>query len=53
MGDGEQGKFLSGLKKFSDRKGVNNYKEKWKVVASKETTLTSLSFIRDLLQSEL
>ena len=51
---GGRGNFLSALKKFSARKGVNNYsneynmyillrdnyKEKRKVVASKETTLT-------------
>ena len=36
MYGGEQ----SALKKFSARKGVNNYEEKWKVVVSKETTLT-------------
>ena len=36
-GGGGQGKFLTALKKFSARKGVNNYKEKRKVVASKET----------------
>ena len=40
MYGGEQGNFLSAFKKFLGRKGVNNYKEKWKVVASKETTLT-------------
>ena len=39
-GGGGRGNFLTALKKFSARKGVNNYKEKWKVVASKETTLT-------------
>ena len=39
-GGGGRGNFLSALKKFSARKGVNNYKEKLKVVASKETTLT-------------
>ena len=37
---GSSGNCLSALKKFSARKGVNNYEEKWKVVASKETTLT-------------
>ena len=40
MYGGSRGHFLSALKKFSARKGVNNYKEKWKVVASKETSLT-------------
>ena len=39
-GGGGRGNFLTALKKFSARKGVKNYKEKWKVVASKETTLT-------------
>ena len=33
---GSRGNFLSALKKFSARKGVNNYKENWKVVASKK-----------------
>ena len=40
MYGGSRGHFLSALKKCSARKGVNNYKEKWKVVASKETSLT-------------
>ena len=31
MYGGSRGHFLSALKKFSARKGVNNYKEKWKV----------------------
>ena len=50
---GSRGHFLSALKKFSARKGVNNYKDKWKVVASKETSLTVQFFFPDLLQSEL
>ena len=40
MYGGSRGHFLSALKNFLARKGVNNYKEKWKVVASKETSLT-------------
>ena len=39
-GGGGRGNFLTALKKLSAREGVNNYKEKWKVVASKATTLT-------------
>ena len=39
-GGGGRGHFQSALKKFSARKGVNNIKEKWKVVASKETSLS-------------
>ena len=39
-GGGGQGKFSDNFEEIFSSQGVNNYKEKWKVVASKETTLT-------------
>ena len=51
-GGGGRGNFLSALKKFSARKGVTNYKEKWKIVAKKDERSNMIdcpSFIPDLL----